>query len=270
MILTCPECATSYFVDDERVPPGGRTVKCSSCGARWRAMPEGEAQPQDAAPPASAESAVPTLEDEILAAPDEDLEFVPSPITPARRSAAKGKTPVLGRVAIAAVAVVALALGAAAVLRQQLANLVPATAPVFAAVGLPVDTLGLAFEGVVAKPALLAGRPVLSVTGAIHNTRKVAVEAPPIRISLLDKAKQPLVTYELNVQNAKAPPGGRRFFAWNLPQPPAGAEALEIAFDAGARHAAPPAEIHALPAAPAPVEAQSLPPTSPDGLTRHE
>src|ERR1700761_103974 len=41
MILTCPECATSYFVDDSKVAPGGRTVKCSNCGARWTAVPEG-------------------------------------------------------------------------------------------------------------------------------------------------------------------------------------------------------------------------------------
>src|ERR1700759_947441 len=41
MILTCPECATSYFVDDARVPPAGRKVKCSHCGANWVAQPEG-------------------------------------------------------------------------------------------------------------------------------------------------------------------------------------------------------------------------------------
>src|SRR3569833_565954 len=40
MILTCPERATSYFVDDSRISPAGRTVKCSNCGARWTALPE--------------------------------------------------------------------------------------------------------------------------------------------------------------------------------------------------------------------------------------
>src|SRR3569833_1066658 len=62
MILTCPECATSYFVDDSRISPAGRVVKCSSCGARWTAVPdagesaeppppEPEDPPEAAAPP---------------------------------------------------------------------------------------------------------------------------------------------------------------------------------------------------------------------------
>ena len=37
MILTCPDCATSYFVDDSKIPADGRLVKCASCGARWTA-----------------------------------------------------------------------------------------------------------------------------------------------------------------------------------------------------------------------------------------
>src|SRR6185312_3623916 len=62
MILTCPECATSYFVDDSRISPAGRTVKCSNCGARWTATPEGAAdapapEPEAAAPAAPAADA---------------------------------------------------------------------------------------------------------------------------------------------------------------------------------------------------------------------
>src|ERR1700760_1323093 len=41
MILTCPECATGYFVDDSQMRPGGRKVRCANCGARWTAHAEG-------------------------------------------------------------------------------------------------------------------------------------------------------------------------------------------------------------------------------------
>ena len=39
MILTCPECATSYFAGDSAIGEG-RMVRCSACGASWRAEPE--------------------------------------------------------------------------------------------------------------------------------------------------------------------------------------------------------------------------------------
>ncbi|MEO1135888.1 MAG: zinc-ribbon domain-containing protein [Pseudomonadota bacterium] len=35
MIITCPDCATRYDVDDDRFSPSGRSVRCSACGESW-------------------------------------------------------------------------------------------------------------------------------------------------------------------------------------------------------------------------------------------
>ena len=262
MILTCPECATSYFVDDDRIPTAGRTVKCTSCGNRWKALPEGEAQAEVAAPPPLAPPLIDVADAAALSLPEDDLEFVAGPIGRPRK-AKSGRGGLIAGVVLIAVA--AGAVGGLVVMRQQVAGLVPGTAPLFAAIGLPVNTLGLAFEGVAWKPTFAAGRPVMAVTGAIRNTNKTAKVAPSVRVSLRGKAKSPLVSYDLALTNAKIPPGGVRYFAWNLPDPPANAEGLEIGFNPAAKAAHPP------PAAPPPpTEAKPLAPDSPDALPHHE
>ena len=37
MILTCPSCATRFYLDDSRIAPGGRRVQCDACGEIWKA-----------------------------------------------------------------------------------------------------------------------------------------------------------------------------------------------------------------------------------------
>lgn len=265
MILTCPECATSYFVDELRIPRGGRMVKCTNCGARWRAFQDpGEPEPSppeddlvvEGPPP---ESPPPVAEDAV-AAPEPRTRRKPAPPPKPKRS------PVLP-IGLGVLAALALGAGAAIVLRHQIAGAIPATAPVFAAVGLPVNTLGLVIEGVASKPGFQGGRPVLSVTGAIRNVRKDAVGAPPIRVSLLDRNGKVVAGVAAQPLNAKVPPGATRYFALSLLDPPSGAHDLEVAFDPDAEVRAPSPPP---PAAPPPAEAQPLPPGSPDALEAHD
>ena len=284
MILTCPDCATSYFVDDGSVPPQGRTVKCSSCGARWRAAPEEiAAEPEFAAPePVEATAAEPEAP-EIVAEvepdlpPDDDLEVIVAPVKPQRAVAKRGRKPgrgalVLGLGLAASVALVAGAL----VFRNEIVRVLPAAQRVYAAIGVSVDPLGLQIEQVKFQATFQGGRPVLAITGTIHNVRDRTINAPSLRITLLDKDGRPLAAKLARPLNAAVPPGGKRYFALNFADPPAGVDDPKIEFDSAA-----PASAHAAQASaithepteavltPEPVEAKPLPPGSPDAVPSH-
>ncbi len=242
-------------------------VKCTSCGARWRAFqdrsePEGETPEEE------------MIEGAPLKPPPEAEDVVAGPVVPKRKPEPKKKRSPLMAVGVGLGVALVLGLGAAVVFRQQVADLVPVTAPAFAAIGLPVNTLGLVIEVDKPKAMLQAGRPVLSVTGKIHNVRKASIEAPPIRLHLLDKAGKPVAGLLVQPLNAKVPPGATRYFAVSFPDPPVGATQLDVAFEPAAEGAAHVAEAgHAAPASPAgpePVEAKALSPDSPDALTQHE
>ena len=241
-------------------------VKCTTCGNRWRAFqdrslaeaerPEGEVVAETPAP---------------LAEPVE-IEAVPPPKVPKRKPVTpepKAKSSPVLAIGVGVIALLGVAVGGVIVFRQQVADMVPATAPVFAAIGLPVNTLGLVIDAK-SQPLLQGGKPVWSVTGSIRNVNKAPTEAPPMRFSLLDKDGKSLASLLAQPLNAKIPPGATRYFAVSLPDPPAGAHDLRITFEPVAKGAAP-AAAHAAPAAgPAPVEAAPLPADSPDALKSHE
>lgn len=244
-------------------------VKCTSCSNRWRAFQDRDEAEGEAPESRAVADAPPEPQP---ATPGDDLEIVAAPVRPVRKAEPRKKASVGMVVGVSLATVLVLALGGAVVFRQKVSELVPATAPVFAAIGMPVNTLGLVIEGVKQQPTFQGGRPVLSVTGAIRNVRKVSIEAPPIRISLVDKDGKAVAGVLAQPLNAKVPPGAVRYFAVALPDPPAGSHALDIAFEIPAKGEAahaPAKAAHAEPAA-APVEAQPLPADSPDALTKHE
>jgi predicted Zn finger-like uncharacterized protein len=283
MILTCPECATSYFVDDSKVP-AGRQVKCSNCGARWVAKTDGaEAaaapKPDAAAKPAPAPAppksfAVDDLvvEGPEIATPAADNPAKPAKPTPAKREA-NGKVMVWAGSAAVIVVLVAGAL----VFRDQVVRAWPASGKAYTSVGVPVNTLGLVIEAVRADPAFQGGRPVLSVTGQIRNLRDAAAISPELKVSLLDKGGKPLTTKLARPIDPNVPAHAVRHFAIAVVDPPAGMHDLEVTFGPAPKTGAKvgikvPIASRAAEAvaAPPPIEdAKALPPGSPDALPPH-
>jgi predicted Zn finger-like uncharacterized protein len=275
MILTCPECATSYFVDDSRISSAGRTVKCSSCGARWTALPDApQAAEEVEAPPAAAAEPAPALDDLVIeeaeprvSPPLEAPVFAPR-FGRAPRQEAKGKV-----LAWAGGAVVVLGLAVAAIVfRGQVVKLAPASQGAYAAVGLPVSAL--AIENVHAEPTFQGGQPVLAVSGAIRNSRDVAATAPSLRVSLLDKAGKPVTIKVAKPIDALVPARAVRHFSIAIVDPPASLHDLEVTFETPAQaRSAPPATARAAEAilgAPEPIDAKPLAPGSPDALPPHD
>lgn len=266
MILTCPECATSYFVDDARIPAKGRRVRCSSCAHRWLAGPDGpipepSLEPEPVPEPEAAVESSPAVEEVAPVEREPAPAFRPLPphrAAPPQRPERRSNAMVW---AGAAGLVVALIAGVI-VFREQVVRLWPASSAAYAGLGFQVAGGGLVLEQVRVQPAFLAGRPVLSISGAIRNVRDVPVEAPPVRLTLLNRAGQPVAAKIARPDDATIPAKARKRFTVTMLDPPATARDLEVRFDtAGGKAGARQGEAVLTPAPALPQPAAAAPPT---------
>ena len=231
MILTCPECATRYFVADDRIGPEGRTVRCASCGNKWQAQPD-EPLELAASPDEGALGADPFLR------PDEPAEMsdlTGDALPKAFRERAQTREKVREAAAVGVVwagllVVLTLIVGLVVVLRQDIARIWPRTAGAYALVGLPVNLVGLAIENQHAQPALRDGHAALVVTGSLRNVRDRPVPALPLRISLLNASGKAVQVKIADPGGARIPPGEARRFSVDMLDPPVSASDVQIEF----------------------------------------
>ena len=250
MILTCPQCATGYFVEDGQIRPGGRTVRCAACGTRWTAHPEG---PLDLV--RSEEEGA--LAKESAAAPTEPTltgEDLPRAFRGKAEEDRKMRQAALtGVVWAAAAVVVVLLIALGLIFREGVVRAWPQTASLYAAIGLPVNPTGLVIEDVHAEPSLQQGHATLAVSGVIRNVVDHAVTAPPLRISLVNAQGKRVAGQIATLDNARIPPGASRRFTTAIVDPPYSAAILHVDFALDA---------HA-PLAPAPMRPAGPPPAPP-------
>ncbi|HTX49356.1 MAG TPA: DUF3426 domain-containing protein [Caulobacteraceae bacterium] len=234
MILTCPECATGYFVDDAQIGPEGRNVKCAACGARWRATPEAPAS-LDIPSMGATEDPValdqPEVEPERLSGDDLPRAFR----TRAEEERRLRRAAISGAIWAGAGLAAVVLIGLAILFRESVVRAWPQTASAYRAIGFPVNPVGLVIEDVRAEPALLQGHAVLEVSGVIRNVVDRVVAAPPLRVSLLNPQGKRVAGQIDALANARIPPGETRHFVTAIFDPPLSAYVLKIEFAVGAR-----------------------------------
>ncbi|HYE47219.1 MAG TPA: DUF3426 domain-containing protein [Caulobacter sp.] len=237
MILTCPECATRYFVGDDQVGASGRTVKCKACGHRWTARAEpdldleigGEEGAIARDPPTLTPAPAPLVE-----LPGEELPKVFRAKAQTEKRVREAATTGIVWAGMTGLLVV---LGAGAYLgRETVVNIWPQTASVYAAVNAPVNRVGLEIEDIRAEPALQDGHAALSVSGVIRNVRSETVTAPPLQVSLLNQKDKRVMAKIAQAADPRIPAGETRHFAVVLVDPPRTAATVEVGFvlDGGA------------------------------------
>jgi predicted Zn finger-like uncharacterized protein len=236
MILTCPTCASRYRVDETKLGPQGRTVRCAGCGQSWRAEAMAEPlqltpallTPEVEVPAPEAEPAVGSGEPDLAQTPAEELPKVFRQKAEAKRRTREAMT--AGLVWGAMAAGLALLVLTAVVFRVQVVQLWPRTAGAYAAVRLPVNPLGVAPDNVQAAPGLEDGRAALIVTGAERNIESRPRPPALLRISLYDKAGVRLLSKVFDLPPAPLAGGESRPFRVSFLDPPLAAVQVGVDF----------------------------------------
>ena len=240
MILTCPECASRYFVDDSKVGAAGRVVRCASCGARWTARNEEaldlfeEPSAADLAADANltaldgATNAADDSETPVDKLPGEELPKVFRARADAERRLKEAKT--TGIIWGGMVAVMLLLIGGACFFNMNVAKLWPSTAGAYAFVKMPVNTVGLVVEDLKAEPVMQNGHAAIVITGVLRNITDHPVTTPPLRVALLNQHEKRVAGKLAAAADPLIPSGQTRHFSVTLLDPPRTANTLEIGF----------------------------------------
>lgn len=256
MILSCPNCATRYQVDDEKFPPEGRQVRCAKCGHRWHQDPPSDAAEEDLLSQGNGDLADGALADGPLTGLDEPVTDGELSRSAADEAIASGPAsgddrlrrfadlrsadetpplPPLARVIVIAgwAILIAAVLGlgwAAYVYRQNIMTNWPQSASLYTTLGLKSAIGAVKFEGTGSRQIVEDGKSVLVVSGTLTNYGEHEVLLPAIRVSLSDGAYRDVYHWSFQPRVLTLKPGESTRFENKLSGPPAAARHLELRF----------------------------------------
>lgn len=268
MLIVCPSCASSYSLTREQLG-SGRKLKCASCRHQWVARAE-DALPEAGEEPVVAVTTevpgvgdVPEISTQASSSRPADEATEPTPDAapakaskePARRgrSGARGrekvslKARVAGAIAAlrkippaaAVPAILSILIIAAIVERKPIVRALPQTARLYAAIGLPVNLRGLAFQDVRSEIVTDRDQSILVVEGTIKAIAAGTTEIPPLQVSVRGAEGQDVYSWTAEAPVLMLKAGESTPFRARLVAPPAEGRDVVIRFAGRDPHANP-------------------------------
>jgi predicted Zn finger-like uncharacterized protein len=202
MVVVCRTCSATYHIPDEILGDETCRFRCARCGHSWDIQP----RPMLAGSLAPFRGVAPVA------------RTAPRKISRLRRFGARVR-----RLAapVACAAALASAMAAVAV-RAEIVAMAPATGGLYAAIGLPVNPVGLAIADVSARLGAGGDKSLLAVEGALVNLRGKETAAPNLRIALRAADGRELYVWTTRPPKDRLAAGERAHFVARLAAPPSG------------------------------------------------
>ena len=115
-------------------------------------------------------------------------------------------------------------------LRTDLVRWFPALAGLYASIGMPVNVVGLVFEGSKTLTSYRDGKPVMLITSRIRSIATQTVPVPPVLVSLVDPTGTTVYEWTVTPQAREMAPGDVFEFSTEVSAPPEGATTVRLTF----------------------------------------
>jgi predicted Zn finger-like uncharacterized protein len=115
-------------------------------------------------------------------------------------------------------------------LRTDLVTWFPSLAGLYAAIGLPVNVVGLEFQDSKTINTLREGKMVMQVSARIHAVASRPVAVPPVLVTLLNDKGGTVYEWTATPSVREMEPGELIDFSTEVNAPPAGAVAVRLSF----------------------------------------
>ena len=115
-------------------------------------------------------------------------------------------------------------------LRTDIVRWYPSLAGLYAAIGMPVNVVGLEFENEKTMMSFRAGKPVMLITARVRSIADHTVTVPPVLISLVDPAGVVVYEWTVTLKAAEMEPGDVLDFSSEVSAPPQNAATVRLTF----------------------------------------